>query len=143
MSSAESPKAAPVRRTRKSIAHLPSPDVDLDKENTEHGTASTIGAAKAAVRKGRSKSLGPGGLDALTEDAGNRGKVYVMRTLLDYEGTDCIYNPRWLLCLGLSSSQLYRCLLRSKYHPILVRTNRLQPRPRIVSHLERVLKKVV
>ncbi|MCJ1251136.1 hypothetical protein MMC30_008367 [Trapelia coarctata] len=75
MSSAQSPKAAPARRTRKSIAHLPSPDLGLDKENTEHGTSSTTGTAKAAAKKGRSKSLGPGGLDALKEDAGNRQKV--------------------------------------------------------------------
>jgi len=142
MSSAESPKAAPIRRTRKSIAHLPSPDVGLDKENTEHGTASTVGATKAAARKGRSKSLGPGGLDVLKEDAGNRGKVYMLRTLFDCADTDCNYNTRWLICLGQSSSQLYRCLPRNKYHPIPVRANRVQPRPRMVFHLGRVLKKV-
>ena len=87
MSSVQSPKAAPVRRTRKSIAHLPSPVVGLDKENTEHGTSSTTGAEKAAARKGRSKSLGPGGLDALKEDAGNRQKVlYVLCPICN-----CVY----------------------------------------------------
>lgn len=94
MSSAQSPKGVPVRRTRKSIAHLPSPDVGLEKENTEHGTASTVGATKAAARKGRSRSLGPGGLDVLKEDAGNRGKVYMLRTLLDCANTDCGYSHR-------------------------------------------------
>ena len=75
MSSAQSPKAAPARRSRKSIAYLPSPDIGLDKENTDHGTISTAGGAKAATRKGRSRSLGPGGLDVLKDDAGNRQKV--------------------------------------------------------------------
>jgi kinetochore protein Spc7/SPC105 len=75
MSNPQSPKAAPVRRTRKSIAHLPSPDVSFDKENTEHGISSTSALSKVAGKKGRSKSLGPGGLDALKADAGNRQPV--------------------------------------------------------------------
>ena len=74
MSASQNPSVL-MRRARKSIAHLPSPDIGLDKENTEHGTASTTGVAKSVGKKGRSKSLGPGGLEALKEDAGNRQKV--------------------------------------------------------------------
>ena len=78
MSSTQSPKATQVRRTRKSIAYLPSPDLTFDKENTENGSAATRASAKPASRKPRSKSLGPGGLDALKEDAGNRQKAWQM-----------------------------------------------------------------
>lgn len=71
----QSPKVA--RRTRKSIAHLPSPD-SVDKENnTVQGIPETGHLAKNASRKPRSKSLGPGGLEALKDDAGNRQKVLV------------------------------------------------------------------
>ncbi|MCJ1379914.1 hypothetical protein MMC17_003017 [Xylographa soralifera] len=75
MSTTESPKTTQVRRTRKSIAHLPSPDVAFDKENTEHGATATGASTKPVSRKPRSKSLGPGGLDALKADAGNRQKL--------------------------------------------------------------------
>ena len=66
-------------RSRKSIAHMPSPDSGdllIDKENMTVDTS--VIAAKAASKmqkRSRSKSLGPGGLDALKEDAGNRRKV--------------------------------------------------------------------
>ncbi|MCJ1391052.1 hypothetical protein MMC18_003913 [Xylographa bjoerkii] len=83
MSTTQSPKATQVRRTRKSIAHMPSPDVAFNKENTEHGLTTTGTSAKPVTRKPRSKSLGPGGLDALTEGAGNRQKLIpVVRSIL-------------------------------------------------------------
>jgi len=69
-------------RSRKSIAHMPSPDNDallMDKENMTVDTSAI--AAKAALKlqkRSRSKSLGPGGIDALKEDAGNRRKVGVI-----------------------------------------------------------------
>ncbi|MCJ1406847.1 hypothetical protein MMC19_000917, partial [Ptychographa xylographoides] len=74
MSTPQIPKATQLRRTRKSIGHLPSPDVGLDKENTELGNVSTAASKNTTTRKPRSKSLGPGGLDALKDDAGNRQK---------------------------------------------------------------------
>lgn len=76
--------AAQRRQTRKSIAHLPSLDADLsigDKENlgADFSESSQVLAAPSGTeskqRKLRSKSLGPGGIDALKEDAGNKRKV--------------------------------------------------------------------
>lgn len=63
--------------SRKSIAYLPSPeDIDpaiADKENLT--VAGFENVHEAPQRKTRSKSLGPGGLDALKEGAGNKRKV--------------------------------------------------------------------
>ena len=75
MTSIPSPKAASSRRSRKSIAHFPTSDLVFNKENTEHGTSSTGAVEKVAGKKPRSKSLGPGELDALMQDAGNKQKV--------------------------------------------------------------------
>jgi kinetochore protein Spc7/SPC105 len=65
-------------KSRKSIAHLPSPDTTgiMDKENMTIDTSAI--AAKANIKlskRSRSRSLGPGGLDALQEETGNRRKV--------------------------------------------------------------------
>lgn len=70
-------------RSRRSIAHVPrSKMTSLDKENATADIAavqplgnSTKPAAKD--KKSRSKSLGPGGLDALQNSNGNRRKVGV------------------------------------------------------------------
>lgn len=68
-------------RSRRSIAHVPrSKTAGLDKENatTDIGAMQPFGNnGKAATRdkKSRSKSLGPGGLDALQKSNGNRRKV--------------------------------------------------------------------
>ena len=75
MSTIPSPKAVPSRRNRKSIAHIPTPENGFNKENTEHGTSSAGMPEKPAGRKARSKSLGPGGLDALKQETGNIQKV--------------------------------------------------------------------
>lgn len=65
--------------SRKSIGYLPSPDIDPAIGNKENlGSASQqLATSSSDVRpkKSRSKSLGPGGLDALKEDAGNKRKV--------------------------------------------------------------------
>ncbi|KAL8691685.1 MAG: hypothetical protein Q9218_003141, partial [Villophora microphyllina] len=72
MATVESPKAkAPRPRSRKSIAHMPSPDT-LSQGNNTIDTAGLTLAAKGAHKKSRSKSIGPGGLDALKETSGNR-----------------------------------------------------------------------
>lgn len=79
MQATQSPKKirAPPR-ARKSIAHLPSPDVNTEKENLTVDSAAVITSVaqgKPVAKKLRSKSIGPGGLDALKEDAGNRRLV--------------------------------------------------------------------
>ena len=79
MATAQSPKPAGTRpRARKSIAHLPSPDVTGDKENLTADSAGKLSLAastKLEAKKPRSRSIGPGGLDTLKEDAGNRRAV--------------------------------------------------------------------
>ena len=65
-------------RSRKSIAHMPSPDTVMttDKENMTLDTSALAAKATSRLQKrSRSKSLGPGGIEALQEDSGNRGKV--------------------------------------------------------------------
>ena len=75
MTSVQSPKAPRMRQARKSIAHVPTGDTGGGKENLTVDTA-TIGIVSAQKKqdgkKTRSKSIGPGGLDALREDAGNK-----------------------------------------------------------------------
>ena len=67
--------------SRKSIACMPSPDTISETANKENMTAdlSIMTRVKskgtASTKKSRSKSIGPGGLDALKEDPGNRRKV--------------------------------------------------------------------
>ncbi|KAI9752145.1 MAG: hypothetical protein M4579_005745 [Chaenotheca gracillima] len=71
-------------RSRKSIAHLPSPnktDTAEEKENLEQEVTGSLHDAKrrsvrpgSSLKKSRSKSIGPGGLDALKEGVGNRQK---------------------------------------------------------------------
>lgn len=79
MEAPQSPKKAIGRpRSRKSIAHIPSGNEVRDKENLTVDTAGlAISTSKntSVGRKNRSKSIGPGGLDALQSDAGNRQKV--------------------------------------------------------------------
>ena len=75
MSTVQSPKASQGRpRARKSIAHFPLQDSSVEKENTEE-LLSNAGANVKPAKKTRSKSFGPGGLDALKEDTGNAQKV--------------------------------------------------------------------
>ncbi|KAL8736938.1 MAG: hypothetical protein Q9181_002186 [Wetmoreana brouardii] len=72
MSSMESVKSSAQRpRSRKSIAHMPSPDT-VNNENITLDSAALAPPTKAAHKKSRSKSIGPGGLDALKETTGNR-----------------------------------------------------------------------
>ncbi|KAL8997937.1 MAG: hypothetical protein Q9169_002930 [Polycauliona sp. 2 TL-2023] len=53
---------------------MPSPDT-INKENTTSDSTTLVEAPKASHKKSRSKSLGPGGLDALKETTGNRRDV--------------------------------------------------------------------
>jgi len=58
---------------------MPSPGHDallMDKENMTLDTSVIAAKATSKLQKrSRSKSLGPGGIDALKEDTGNRRKV--------------------------------------------------------------------
>ena len=81
MSKVSSPTKAPrARQTRKSIAHFPSTDLVWDKENATMDSAalsSLTAQSKEKIKKSRSKSIGPGGLDALKEGSGNKGEERV------------------------------------------------------------------
>ncbi|KAI9841607.1 MAG: hypothetical protein M1837_000514 [Sclerophora amabilis] len=79
-------------RSRKSIAHLPSPDKSPaveEKENSGNSTADlkTLPSLKRSStsakssKKSRSKSIGPGGIDALKEGTGNGRKSTITPTV--------------------------------------------------------------
>lgn len=67
-------------KSRKSLAHVPS-SIAMDKENMTADIGAMVGSNKRApvtgkaAKKSRSKSIGPGGLDALMSSSGNRRKV--------------------------------------------------------------------
>lgn len=79
MEATQSPtKARALTRSPKSIAHMPTSEVNVDKENVTIDSVAqlrSVAQAKSTLRKPRSKSIGPGGLDTLKEDAGNRRQV--------------------------------------------------------------------
>lgn len=67
-------------KSRKSLAHIPS-SKSMDKENMTADIGSLVSGKRDAPieklsRKSRSKSIGPGGLDALKDTSGNRRKVW-------------------------------------------------------------------
>lgn len=66
-------------RARQSISYLPSADAIIDdKENATVDTSALQSQKKASrpvKKKSRSKSLGPGGLEALKESDGNAFRV--------------------------------------------------------------------
>jgi kinetochore protein Spc7/SPC105 len=59
-------------KSRQSIAHAPAESID--KENMTANIAA-LGGTTRRPKKLRSKSIGPGGLDALKDGTGNRRKV--------------------------------------------------------------------
>ena len=73
METAPSPKGTS-RRSRKSIAHLPTYNT-FDKENNTVQGITGVPSSKTNNKRLRSKSIGPGGLEALSEDSGNKQKV--------------------------------------------------------------------
>ena len=92
-SSIPSPKAPRVRQVRKSIAHTPSAYPNGNEENTrlDGGTnASLVPQGKQIAKKNRSKSIGPGGLDALKEGSGNKQEVRLPRQYLDRSRADLL-----------------------------------------------------
>ncbi len=66
-------------KSRQSIAHMPSSHAPSEKENVTADVSSIQRSKNSAPqvekKKLRSKSLGPGGLEALKESAGNAVKV--------------------------------------------------------------------
>ena len=66
-------------KSRQSIAHISSNSAPEDKENITADVSSMqrtkSSAPQVDKKKSRSKSLGPGGLEALKESAGNSLKV--------------------------------------------------------------------
>jgi len=65
-------------KSRKSLAHIPSSV--MDQENMTADLGALVAGKKAVpigkpAKKSRSKSIGPGGLDALKDTTGNRRKV--------------------------------------------------------------------
>jgi kinetochore protein Spc7/SPC105 len=74
-------------KSRKSLAHQPSADM-VDKENMTADIGALGVAHKRAtigersLKKSRSKSIGPGGLDALRDTTGNKRKVSQSRDKL-------------------------------------------------------------
>jgi len=65
---------------QKPTAHMPSPDLATSLASKENLTVDLsmmtgVKAKSRITKKSRSKSIGPGGLDALKEDPGNRRKV--------------------------------------------------------------------
>jgi len=66
------------QKSRQSIAHIPSAKSSAFKDNATTDIAALQAEHsknQAAKKKSRGKSLGPGGLDALTETSGNAAKV--------------------------------------------------------------------
>ena len=105
MATIPSPNVAGTRpRAHKSIAHMPSPDTTVDKENLTIGSAGLsklAASSKQAGKKSRSKSIGPGGLDALKENAGNRRAVGYLQCACGFlvAGTDQFL---FLVCIATS-----------------------------------------
>lgn len=86
----------PTRRARKSIG------VHTELSRKENNTID-VGGSLAASRKSRSKSIGPGGLDALRQGTGNRRAVWML----------LIWSPRaWLITLYSLSLCRPNCLAR-------------------------------
>ncbi len=65
-------------RSRKSLGSIPSSHT-MDQENMTADIGALAGGKRAPIgkssKKSRSKSIGPGGLDALKDTTGNRRKV--------------------------------------------------------------------
>ena len=105
-----------MRQARKSIAHLPSSDVGGNKENATLDAAaltSMTATGKQAAKKSRSKSIGPGGLDALKEGTGNKGGVCQCRS-----GLDAILLTAYKPALPLPKSILKPSISLSPLKPI-------------------------
>ena len=83
-------------KSRQSLAHIPPTSAPNEKENVTVDVSSTqrghTAAAQVEKKKSRSRSLGPGGLEALKESAGNAVKVWP-GTLFSCLLSDCYVKP--------------------------------------------------
>ena len=113
MSSADSRADAPMprqRRSRKSIAHMPSPEkpsMIVEKEDMTADLSSFTAPRGKTSRKSRSKSIGPGGLN---EASGNRIKVHMFHLLAaldNMKGVDAL--TQFQSPSHLSALSLYCC----------------------------------
>ena len=90
-SSIPSPKVTRVRQVRKSIAHTPSAYLNVIEESnrSDGGTSASLNAqGKQIAKKNRSKSIGPGGLDALKEGSGNKQQVMLPKPYFERSRAD-------------------------------------------------------
>lgn len=78
MSSTDQATLPATRRARKSIGAHTDIRKSVDKENA----TMDVGSLAANRKKSRSKSLGPGGLDALKQGNGNRRAVSQMNVAI-------------------------------------------------------------
>ena len=58
-------------KARQSLAHVPSSSLRAESATTDIAAIQRAHDAKAAKKKLRGKSIGPGGLEALTETSAN------------------------------------------------------------------------
>jgi len=74
-------------KSRKSFSHVPSSQ-SIDQENITADFGALAAGKRAPIekpsRKSRSKSIGPGGLDALKDATGNRRKVCIAKRSIVY-----------------------------------------------------------
>lgn len=80
MADSSTDRKPPKPKSRQSIAHIPSSRSSASKDNVTTDIAALHArnnAVQAAKKRSRGKSLGPGGLEALTETTGNAAKVCV------------------------------------------------------------------
>lgn len=75
--SVEVAQMRPRPQSRKSVATMPfTASGELDNQTTDISQLASLSATSVSrAKKSRSKSLGPGGLEALKEATGNRRKV--------------------------------------------------------------------
>jgi len=75
------PSPTRTRRSRQSIAYVPNAGSKSDDATSVFENEVLMGGKRAA-KKSRSKSIGPGGLEALREGSGNRQKVFAHKAPL-------------------------------------------------------------
>lgn len=96
-------------KSRKSLAHVPSAQT-LDQENMTADLGALTGKRGLPIdkpRKSRSKSIGPGGLDALKDTAGNRRKVCHSISAMEHKTNSSQVSSRGSSSSSKINSQTY------------------------------------
>jgi len=114
-------------RDRKSIAYMPSPEIAsgaMDRENATTTILSGVGADNSKdtrAKRLRSMSIGPGGLEALKEGAGNKRKARLIYLVVQSTLTDALQMPlgptRSILKPSVKISPLKKIPLRKTPEP--------------------------